>query len=403
MAKYEARLREKDLQLKEAHEEMAQEVRIHEIIKAQIEDDADREIIELRTNYEAALCEERALVLKLKGEAGVLRNKHAMSQKDVEDLKWQLNSLRDEYGQLKGRKEELEKDVVDLKSELQDRDSAIQDKENTIEELELANQELEKFKFVLNHRISELQAQIEPRDKQINELKDKIADMESELLGLNKTNQNLGLKLYELREKLSAAKREIQIETQRRKRCQQVSRKIRIELLDTAALIQEPNALKSAIIKLYHRYSDSEEFLRNHKADLDAQCEFMKQRDHLEKTISLLKKQIVQNTSGGDAQFDKVLEENITLLTELNALREELKAAQRHIADMESLLGLKGRDTGPMEARAKLAKACHGNEELEQNYKEQIQECQRIINLLKEDIDRLISRLPEKSTVNTEQ
>ncbi|XP_016840844.1 cilia- and flagella-associated protein 57 [Nasonia vitripennis] len=404
IGKYEARLREKDLQLKEAHEEMAQEVRIHEIIKAQIEDDADREIVELRTNYEAALCEERALVLKLKGEAGVLRNKHAMSQKDAEDLKWQLNSLRDEYTQLKGRKEELEKDVVDLKSELQDRDSTILDKEKTIDELGLANQELEKFKFVLNHRITELQAQIEPRDKQINELKDKIADMELELLGLNKTNQNLELKLYELREKLSAAKREIQIETQRRKRCQQVSRKIRIELLDTAALIQEPNALKSAIIKLYHRYSDSEEFLRNHKADLDAQCEFMKQRDHLEKTISLLKKQIAQNNSGYlDVQLDKILEENITLLTELNALREELKAAQRHIADMESLLGLKGRDTGPMEARAKLAKACHGNEELEQNYKEQIQECQRIINVLKEDIDRLISRLTEKSTKKPEQ
>lgn len=382
---------------------MAQEVRVHEIIKSQIEDDADREIIELRTNYETILSEERALVLKLKGEAGVLRNKHALSQKDVEDLKWQLSSLRDEYTQLKTRKEELEKDVSNLKTEVQDRDLAIFNKAKTIEELELTNQELEKVKFVLNHRISELKAQIDPRDKQINELKEKITDMEVELMGLGKANQNQVLKMYELKEKLSAAKREIQIEAQRRKRCQHMFRKIRIELLDTSALIQEPNALKSAIIKLYHRYSDSEEFLRNHKADLDAQCEFMKQRDHLEKTISLLKKQLTQSTSSGDAQVDKLLDENIMLLTELNALREELKSAQRHIADMESLLGLKGRDTGPMEARAKLAKACHGNEELEQSYKTQIQECQRIIDVLKEDIDRLISRLPERSTKKSDE
>ncbi|XP_058799790.1 cilia- and flagella-associated protein 57 [Phymastichus coffea] len=396
VARYEERLHEKELQLKEAHEEMAEEIRTHEIIKEQIEDDADREIINLRTSYEGALYEERQLVLKLKGEAGVLRNKHAMSQKDLEEVKYQLSSLKDELNQLKGRKDALEKDVADLKSEVQERDATIQDRDKKINDLNLANQELEKIRFVLNHRISELMGQIEPRDKEIAELKEKITDMENELLGLNKTNQNQQLRLCEREEKLRAAKREIELESQRRKGCQQMLRKIRIELLNTAGLIQEPNALKSAVIRLYHRYSDRDEFRRIRQADLDAQCEFMKQRDHLEKTIAILKKQLAQSTAGGDVQFDRILEENILLLTELNGLREELKAAQRHIADMESLLGLKGRDTGPLEAKAKLEKACHENEELDQNYKMLIQECQKIISVLKDDIERLINKFPER-------
>lgn len=396
IAKYEERLLEKELLLKESHEEMAEQVATHEIIKEQIEDDADREIIDLRANYETALFDERQLVLKLKGEAGVLRNKHAMSLKDLEDVKYQLSSLQEEFNKLRNRKEELEKEVADLKNEVQERDSTIQDKMKNINDLNLTNQELEKIRFVLNHRISELRNQIEPRDKEIAELKAKIADMENELIGLNKTNQNQQLKIDEMKEKLTAAKLEIQHESQRRKSCQQLMRKIRIELLNTAGLIQEPKALKSAVIKLYHRYSDNDGFLRNHQADLDAQNEFMKQRDHLEKTIAILKKQLAQHEAGGDVHFDRILEENILLLTELNGLREELKAAQRHIADMESLLGLKGRDSGPMEAKAKLAKACHENDELGQNYKIQIQECQKIISVLKDDIDRLISKFPDK-------
>ena len=46
-------------------------------------------------------------------------------------------------------------------------------------------------------------------------------------------------------------------------------------------------------------------FLRSRKADLDAQCEFIKQRDHLERTIASLKKQVFQDTSSGGKDIDK--------------------------------------------------------------------------------------------------
>jgi ElaB/YqjD/DUF883 family membrane-anchored ribosome-binding protein len=74
-AKYEALLHEKKVQLEEVADEMAHKERVHEHLMARIEDDADQEILEIRTKYENLLYEERQINLKLKGETSVMRNK----------------------------------------------------------------------------------------------------------------------------------------------------------------------------------------------------------------------------------------------------------------------------------------------------------------------------------------
>ncbi|XP_017883097.1 cilia- and flagella-associated protein 57 [Ceratina calcarata] len=392
--KYEALLHEKKLQLEESQDEMTQQVRVHEQMMTEVEDDADKEILELRTNYEAQLCEEKELNIRLKGEAGMMRNRYLASLKDVEELKRQVERVQSEYSYFQKTIQELEKDKEDLKKEIDERDVTIHDRERQIYELKRTNQELEKFKFVLNYKITELKNQIEPRDQEIKELKEKIRDMETELVNLHKTTVSLELQLYELREKLGAARRELQYEVHRNKRCQQLMKKIRVDLLDASGLVQEPSALKTAIMKLYHKYSSSDEFLRTRKADLDAQCEFIKQRDHLERTIASLRKQVFQDKETGGKDIDKTVEENIMLITELNALREELKEARRHIQHMDGLLGFTKKEVKPSEARKKLEQACYGHEQLRDEYRSQMQECQNIIIALKDDMYKLISKIP---------
>lgn len=391
MEKNRVYFQEKDLQLQEAHEELAQQVRVHELIKAQIEDDADREIIELRSSYETLLNEQRSTVLKFKGEAGVLRTKYALSQKDLDNVKWQLNSLKEEYTQLKSRKDELEKGLEDSRNELKEKESTLSDKDKKITQLNQTNKELETFKFVLDHRISELMRQIEPRDQEIAELKEKIKKMEQELVALFKTNQSLELQLHELRAKLSALRSEIQTEISDKKHCQKLLRKIRIELLDTSNLMSEPFELRKALIKLYNKYCDSEQFLRSRISDSDAKCEFMKQRSFLENTIELLKKNRAVSIKD-TGELDRLFEENIMLLHEMNDLRDMLQGAQKHVTDMSDLLALKDRSS---ESSDKPAKICHCTEELEHTCKTHMQECQKIVNVLKEEMDRLIKSFPE--------
>ncbi|XP_043499423.1 cilia- and flagella-associated protein 57-like [Polistes fuscatus] len=393
IVEYEALVHEKKVQIDEIQEEIEHQTRAQELLMAQIEDDADKEIVDIRTNYENILYEEKQMNLRLKGEAGVLRNRYMAGQKDIEDLKRQVHRVRSEYAQFQKTIQELEKDVADLKKEINERDITIQEKERQIYELKRTNQELEKFKFVLNYKIQELKNQIEPRDQEIRDFREKIHDMETELINLHKTNVSLELQLHELREKLVTARSQIYMEVGEKKKCQRLLRNIQIDLLDAAGLIQEPHALKVAVTNLYHKYSADEEFLRSHKADLDAQCDFMKQRDYLERTVESLKKQVF-HTSSENKELDKAIMDNVTLITELNALREELKSAYKHIVDMESLLGLTKKDVKPTEARKKLEKACHGYEQLQTAYQIEMQDCKSLIEALKDDIKKLLNKLP---------
>lgn len=340
VTKYEALLYEKKEQLEELSDEMVHKNRIHEHLLTQIEDDADREILEIRTKYENFLYEERQANLRLKGEAGVMRNKFMASQKDADDLKRQVHRVQNEYTQLHKNIQDLDKQITELKKEIGERDITIQDKEQQIYNAKRTNQELEKFKFVLNYKIRELESQIEPRDQEIKELKEKIRNMEVEQTNMDTTNKSLESQLHETQEKLHAARQEINCEMQKNRRCQRLLRKIRIDICDTAGLVQEPNNLKAAVKDLYHKYSADDELLYSRKADLDVQHELAKQKDQLERTVASLKKQVFKDTSTGSKDLEKMTEENSMLIAELNALREELQEARKYILQLENQLNL---------------------------------------------------------------
>ena len=163
------------------------EKREHESIKASIEEDADREIIEIRTAYEVQLKEEKDSNVRLKGETGLMKKKLISAHKDIDEFKHQITQLKGtlnrifelqvsdflnilinmkllifsaEHKQFQKVISTLERDVADLKKEIAERDSSIQDKEKRIYELKRKKQELEKYKFVLNFKITELKNQV---------------------------------------------------------------------------------------------------------------------------------------------------------------------------------------------------------------------------------------------------
>ena len=82
---FQKQLREKDDEV--AKREKAAETRIkaiEEVLK-QTEEDADKEILELKTRYERALRSERESNVRLRGESGVMKKKFQSAVKDSED------------------------------------------------------------------------------------------------------------------------------------------------------------------------------------------------------------------------------------------------------------------------------------------------------------------------------
>lgn len=59
----------------QSQDESRQQVREHEETKRQIEEDADREILDIKNKYERRLREEKEQNLRLKGETGIMRKK----------------------------------------------------------------------------------------------------------------------------------------------------------------------------------------------------------------------------------------------------------------------------------------------------------------------------------------
>lgn len=164
----------------QAREDINKEVREHEAITAQIEDDNDREIETLKSRYEKIIKGARESNIRLKGETGVLKKKIISSQKEIELIQMEIIHLTDDQNKLKQNIKVLEREILDLKKEINERDLRIQDKEKRIYDLKRKDQEYERYKFVLNYKIKELKNQIEPRDKEIKDKKEQISKVGEE-------------------------------------------------------------------------------------------------------------------------------------------------------------------------------------------------------------------------------
>ena len=78
----------------------------------------------------------------------------------------------------------------------------IGEKEKKIYQLKKKNQELEKFKFVLDYKIKDLNRQIEPRENEITDMKENITEMDHELEQYHKMNAALDQMIGSNRTKL---------------------------------------------------------------------------------------------------------------------------------------------------------------------------------------------------------
>ncbi|XP_039752116.1 cilia- and flagella-associated protein 57 [Pararge aegeria] len=390
---FEVRLEEKDVMLQELQEQAEMEKREHETIKSSIEEDADREIIEIRTAYEVQLKEEKDANVRLKGETGLMKKKLISAHKEIDEFKHQVSQLKAEHKQFQKVISTLERDVADLKKEISERDGTIQDKEKRIYELKRKKQELEKYKFVLNFKIMELKNQIEPKERTIRELKVQIDDMENEELKLLNTKHDLELKINQLNEKLTSAKKDFLHEADRNLTLKNTLKKIKIDLHNMTANFQDPTQLKLSVKALFQKYVEDIDFLRSRVAEDEAIREFNRQREHLEKQLAGLRTQLSKSLGGSKSDIRKIMDENCTLLGEINNLRIELKSTRTRCFQMESILGLSARYIPPTTARAKLKHVTEDREKLDEKFKQKIEEKEEIIVALKEENERLLGKV----------
>ncbi|XP_058298828.1 cilia- and flagella-associated protein 57 isoform X4 [Hylobates moloch] len=394
---YEAKLQEKTTLLEEAQEDVRQQLREFEETKKQIEEDEDREIQDIKTKYEKKLRDEKESNLRLKGETGIMRKKFSSLQKEIEERTNDIETLKGEQMKLQGVIKSLEKDIQGLKREIQERDETIQDKEKRIYDLKKKNQELGKFKFVLDYKIKELKKQIEPRENEIRVMKEQIQEMEAELENFCKQNTQLELNITELWQKLRATDQEMLRERQKERDLEALVKRFKTDLHNCVAYIQEPRLLKEKVRGLFEKYVQRADMVEIAGLNTDLQQEYTRQREHLERNLATLKKKVVKEGELHRTDYVRIMQENVSLIQEINELRRELKFTRSQVYDLEAALKLTKKvrpqevsETEPSRDMLSTAPTARLNEQ---------EETGRIIEMQRLEIQRLRDQIQEQEQV----
>ncbi|XP_044759161.1 cilia- and flagella-associated protein 57 [Coccinella septempunctata] len=384
------KLQEKDAQHDELIEQARQRTEQHELIKQQIEDDADREIYELKAAHEKELKEEQDLNVRIRGETAMVKKKLITSQKEIDDLKHTVYLLESDHTKFKGVIVDREKDIADLKKEIAERDQTIQDKERRIYDLKRKNQELEKFKFILDFKIKELKSQIEPKERTIREQVEQINEMVRELENLQKIILSLDLQLDELKEKLAASDNEVRIEVAKNRRMKEALKSLRTDIHKASGYIQDVPMLIKTIRNIYHKYNADKDFAMAQEEDKEAKSEFLRQREFLERTVSKLKERVIRNQSSVGVDKFRLVEENALLLVETNNLRYNLRNEQRQNKKLQSVLGFSKKYVLPRVAQQKLHNAIATREEIRDEYQNKLDADEKALAVMAGENQRLL-------------
>ncbi|XP_007951295.1 cilia- and flagella-associated protein 57 [Orycteropus afer afer] len=382
----------------QAQEDVRKQLREFEETKKQIEEDEDREIQDIKTKYEKKLRDEKESNLRLKGETGIMRKKFSSLQKEIEERTNDIELLKGEQVKLQGVIKSLEKDIQGLKREIQERDETIQDKEKRIYDLKKKNQELEKFKFVLDYKIKELKKQIEPRENEIKVMKEQIQEMEAELERFHKQNTQLELNIAKLWQKLRATDQEMRKEKQKERDLEALVKRFKTDLHNCVAYIQEPRLLKEKVRGLFEKYVQRADMVEIAGLNTDLQQEYARQREHLERNLATLKKKVVKESELHRTDYVRIMQENVSLIKEINELRRELKLTRSQVYDLEAALKL-AKKIRPQEApETEPSKDIPGAAPPTVRLSEQ-EETGRIIEMQRLEIQRLRDQIQEQEQV----
>lgn len=302
-----------------------------EVQRSDIDFDADSEIDEMKSKYEARLAHEENLGIELMAQHALMKKNLQMLNKDADLQREEIKRLKDKETRLLENIRSLEKDIQSHKKEIREREETITDKEKRIFDLKKKNQELEKFRFVLDYKIKELKLQIAPRENDIATMRKQIEEMDLELDQYHKSNQSLNLMIGELKLKLDGLRRELESQQDRVGRNGRVMDKLRRDMHEAWDCRFNYSLLKPKIVTLYRIYvqenaSESESTRR--VGGEDPQEMYSRDREQMERNLDALRRGLKTDSLAHRRDLSKMMRENVMLTKELNALRKDARSME---------------------------------------------------------------------------
>ncbi|KAL4656041.1 cilia- and flagella-associated protein 57-like [Arapaima gigas] len=159
--------------------------------------------------------------------------------------------------------------------------------------------------------------------------------MEKELIKQQKQITQLELCVADIKQQFKAKDNELKKERQRVREMEALVQKFQTDLYNSMVLIQEPKKFKKSIRKMYNLYVQDPDVVDTAKIDATIQEEFLRQRQHLEKNVASLKKNLDTSTQVHNVQYSKILKENTSLLREINDMRVKMKELRSKVTESQ--------------------------------------------------------------------
>ncbi|XP_048168843.1 cilia- and flagella-associated protein 57 isoform X1 [Corvus hawaiiensis] len=392
---YEKKLKDKAVLLEEAKKNMKKQIQAQEEMEKQIYEDADKEILEIKDKYERELLEEKESNIQLKGEIGVLNKRLNSLQKELKDRNRDIEEMRLEQQKLQDIIKSLEKEITALKTEVKERTDTILEKEKHIYDLKMKNQELQNFKFVLSYRIEEFKKQIESRENHIETMKKQIDEMEDELEQFRKESTELKMNITQLQQKQKATAREVHREMEKKQNMETLIKRFKSDLHNCVSFIDDSKKMKDRIRELYTKYVHQSDLVEVQAVNADLQQQYEKQQEYHERNLAVLRKRVMKDKEMQHTAYMRILQENVSLIKEINDLRQELRVAHAQVHDLRSALKL-NKDKKAIEDTAPSSELLSSPAVLRLNPE---MESEKIIEMQQLEIQYLRDQIQEKGQV----
>ncbi|XP_072724848.1 cilia- and flagella-associated protein 57 isoform X3 [Ciconia boyciana] len=372
-AMLDLQIRVKELQTENDYQLHLKDMYCNEKIK-ELEENFTQEIGSLKSKHQILQAEKEKQELQHQFQLSELMNKQArevqqlesdsnqkllMENEKYQELQVKSQRMQDEYEkQLHNLEESKSRAVKELteyyEEKLHEKSVLLEEAEEDMRQQLKAHEEIKKQieededREILEIKIKYERQLLEEKESNL-QLKGETGvmnkRMEGELERFHKESTQLKLNITQLQQKLKATDHEMRRERQKKQNMEALIKRFKTDLHNCVGFIQDSKKMKDGIRELYTKYVQQSDTVQTEAVDTDLQQEYARQRAYLERNLATLKKKVVKDQEVHQAAYTRIVQENVSLIKEINDLRQELKVAHMQVHDLQSALRLTKKKT----------------------------------------------------------
>ncbi|TNJ30636.1 Trichohyalin [Giardia muris] len=288
------------------------------------DEDADVQLQELQSRYNAQLEELYTRTNGVSAETGMIKNKFQTIEKSILTYQGSLLACENTLHSLEQTNENLKHEIQLARAEAEARNEAIVSREKLIYSLKKEAKDLEKHRFVLDFKIKELRKCIEPRETEISDLKEQIRELGNELENFHKATTVLEHVIQEHRDESANLKKTL---FESKSNDQSLRNRLSHLEHDICELVEGYGSISLAELKkrcrgLFDQYGG---FTIIDSDAASAATEKELHQQYLVNAIDTLNRELQRSKAATTTENARIVEENAELLKEAAVLRREIQ------------------------------------------------------------------------------